>query len=513
MKPDENVYLREDVRVEPLAGGFRAWGHLIAPHTFARNVVARQLPRLERALQEASSAADDERVARIRALIRGLRDDRPGLTELGQAIEALDSLMLADGTGSALESLYGRVPKPLQGYVELLYSRYNSPMVRFLEAAMYTSPLYDRTLQGICLERIDPDLPGDGVAVPRLPRPGRLIRQLPFAAAAWDVLGRARRVPTRGADIANALSADFDDVRPFLSARPPGSAAGGGRDGSGVSFLNHACVLLEGTSARVLADPLIAHRPHGAGDRFSFADLPGRLDYVVITHAHLDHFDIETLLQIRHLVGTAVVPKVGAGELADPSLRLILGALGFADVVELDDFEDLPVPGGRITALPFFGEHSDLPVRGKSAYGVTLDGRCAVLTADSQCLEPRVYEMARGMLGPVSALFVGMECEGSALTTANAPYLPPGMYTSEVAESRRTKASNAEEALRLVDALRPAHAYVYAMGLEPWLSYMFGVVDQAKSYSMAQAESFIAECAVLGIPARLLRGYQAVRVL
>lgn len=46
------------------------------------------------------------------------------------------------------------------------------------------------------------------------------------------------------------------------------------------------------------------------------------------------------------------------------------------------------------------------------------------------------------------------------------------------------------------------------MGLESWLSYMFGVTDETKSYSLAQKEVLIAECARSSISARLLHGYQ-----
>jgi hypothetical protein len=52
------------------------------------------------------------------------------------------------------------------------------------------------------------------------------------------------------------------------------------------------------------------------------------------------------------------------------------------------------------------------------------------------------------------------------MTIANEPYLPPGLYTLEMSESRRTKGSNANEALRLLRELQPGQLYIYAMALE-----------------------------------------------
>ena len=137
---------------------------------------------------------------------------------------------------------------------------------------------------------------------------------------------------------------------------------------------------------------------------------------------------------------------------------------------------------------------------------MTLGGRTSVLVADSQCLEPEVYAIARRQLGEVDAVFVGMECEGSPLLLANGPYLPPHIHSSDISESRRTKASDAASALSLVTALEPTEAYVYAMGLEPWLSYMFGVPDLTKSHSLSQVDVFLEQCRRYGITADLLSG-------
>jgi L-ascorbate metabolism protein UlaG (beta-lactamase superfamily) len=298
-----------------------------------------------------------------------------------------------------------------------------------------------------------------------------------------------------------------DQLRPYLTARPPGRLPLPAPSMPEAWFLNHACVLVRSPDTAVLLDPLVAYRYHGSNDRLSFADLP-RLDCLAITHAHLDHLDIETLLQIRHLTDRVIVPRTGAGDLLDPSLKLVLEALGFPDVIELDEFAACPLPDGSVLPVPFLGEHSDLTVRGKSGYGITLGGRSCVFVADSQCLEAGVYDMARDLLGAVSAVYLGMECEGSPMTTAMGPYLPPGRHSDAMSRSRRTRGSNAADAIALVNALRPGRAYVYAMGLEPWLSYMFGVPDKTRSYSLAQADVFLSKCADLGIPARLLSGSQ-----
>lgn len=509
IRAEDHLYVAEDVRAEPVVNGFRAWLHLIAPHTYSRNLVVKHLPNLRRRIAEAELCGDSSTVVELRHLVARIEDERPELVELGQALADLDRLLLDEADGFSLDRLYSRVPEVLRGAVELGYDRFNGPHARFLENALYRGPLYDTRLQAMVLRRVDPDLPGDGIPVPRLPGPDRAVVAAPFAAEVWDLVGMARRVGVRADLLAAGLGLTSDELAPFVTATPPVNVPIPVSRTVRARFFGHACVLIEDGPHNVLLDPLVAHRRPGTTDRFSFADLPERINCVAITHAHLDHLDhldIETLVQIRHLVDTVVVPRSGAGELVDPSLMLALRALGFPDVRELDDFEDLPVPGGTVTAVPFFGEHADLTVRGKSGFSVALGGVTCVMVADSQCLEPRVYELVRDQIGPVAALFVGMECEGSPMNTATGPYLPADVHSTDMVESRRTKASDAEAALRLVMALRPAQAYVYAMGLEPWLSFMFGVLDPAKTYSLDQADLFISQCHARGIPAEMLTG-------
>jgi L-ascorbate metabolism protein UlaG (beta-lactamase superfamily) len=502
--PSDTVYLAPDSRAEPLVNGFRAWPHLVAPHTLSYNLRTKHLPLL-RALAGTAKLPDSTR-AQVTELCTRIERDRPELVRLADDIDDLNDILLAEADGYGLSAIYRKVPERLRGCVELVYDRNNQAAVRFLEPALYRSMLYDSTLQGLRLTIVDPDANDEQIGVPRLATPDSLVRPLPFADPQWDVLGRSRRQATPVTDIAAALGVGVEELRPLVTAEAPQPVQVAALMGVRVRFFGHACVLVESPDTTVLVDPLVAHRDRGCSDRYSFVDLPERIDVAAITHAHLDHLDVETLLQIRHLVRRVVVPRAGAGNLLDPSPKLVLQAIGFDDVAELDDFESLPLSGGRLTALPFFGEHGDLAIRAKAGYGVSLDGRTAVFVADSQCIEPRVYTMARELLGKVDTLFLGMECEGSPMTVASGPYLPRALYTDEMGETRRTRGSNAEEGLELQQSLGAGRVYIYAMGLEPWLAYMFGVSDPTKSYSLAQARWFIEQCRRNGVPAQLLSG-------
>src|SRR5256885_8914577 len=72
-------------------------------------------------------------------------------------------------------------------------------------------------------------------------------------------------------------------------------------------------------------------------------------------------FPYTTLFRsIRNRVGQVVVPRNSGGSLQDPSLKLLLNNAGFRNVVEISELDEIGIPTGSITALPFFGEHSDL---------------------------------------------------------------------------------------------------------------------------------------------------------
>lgn len=89
-------------------------------------------------------------------------------------------------------------------------------------------------------------------------------------------------------------------------------------DGVRVRYFGHACILIESAQTSVLIDPLVSYKYDGGVFRYTYADLPEEIDYVLITHNHQGHCMLETLLQLRHRVGRVLVPRNNGGGLADP---------------------------------------------------------------------------------------------------------------------------------------------------------------------------------------------------
>ncbi len=93
--------------------------------------------------------------------------------------------------------------------------------------------------------------------------------------------------------------------------------------------------------AEPLIQPMVSYRYPTDVRRFDLCDLPARIDFVLLTHRHEDHTHLEILLQLRARIGTIVVPRSGGGYLHDPSMRLLLEAMGFRSIVEVDEVDEL----------------------------------------------------------------------------------------------------------------------------------------------------------------------------
>jgi len=507
-----HVYLKQNVLAEPLFNQWYAWPGLIAPASAAMFIANSHLKIMQSfvsapqvhiaALKNTAMRGapfihyDANRVPEIKALIEKTSKEQAHMLELAVAIRTLTELLDNEATGFSLESLYAKVPDSLKGYVELAYDLNNHPSFRFIEALLYKSRYYDTSSQSISLSEVNNDDRPFVLSSPQLEEASHLHLSTPFNSPALDELFKMRTAPQPLSYITEMLGVSADDAERFnelfITEAPPPTQTYTG-DGVRIRYFGHACLLFETKHVSILTDPVVSYAYPGSSERYSFADLPDAIDYVVITHTHQDHCMFETLLQLRHKIKHIIVPKNSGDGLVDPSLKLVLRTIGFKNVSEIDELESVEVPGGSITGLPFFGEHADLNIRTKLAYLIKLADKSVLCAADSNNIEPRLYEHIQQLTGNVDIVFLGMECEGAPLSWLYGPLLTKPV-ARKMDQSRRLDGSDCRKGLELIDCLKPTQVYVYAMGQEPWLTYLTALQYTDESKPIVESNKLVAAC-------------------
>lgn len=109
-----------------------------------------------------------------------------------------------------------------------------------------------------------------------------------------------------------------------------------------VTFVGHSTVLIEMDGVRILTDPVLRHRIGHLYRVGADPDLSGlgKIDLVLISHAHWDHLDPVSLRQLGR--DTPMIVPEGAGR--------ILTAKGFSQVEELAIGASTKIGPVRITA-------------------------------------------------------------------------------------------------------------------------------------------------------------------
>jgi L-ascorbate metabolism protein UlaG (beta-lactamase superfamily) len=517
------LFLRQDIQVEPLVDSWYAWAHLIPPATAARNITERHLKIMDSyiASPESHAAAvksprmlggpfidyGGERVDEIRAL-RDRTLSRTAVLELSAGLAAVDEMLLNEAKGFSLQGLYPKVPASLQGYVELVYDLNNHPSFRLLEGLLYRSRFYDPSLQSLMLSITSGDDRPFVLSTPRLDSDTALEWPVPFDSEAIDALFELKFVPRPWHEIRDIVNIDDEASQPllrsFFTEKPPAPYEPYRGPGARWRYFGHACVLVETPSTSILFDPVLSYTYDSQISRYTYRDLPDSIDYVLITHNHQDHILLETLLQIRHRVKCVIVPRSG-GALQDPSLEQTLRRVGFTNVVELHDMQEIRRDDVTITAIPFFGEHSDLAIAAKAGYVVRVGKRSILFAADSCNIEPAVYRHLHAELGDLDALFLGMECVGAPLTWLYGPLLTRPIDKA-MNDSRRVNGSNYQQGIQIVNQFNFKEVYVYAMGQEPWLNYVMSLKYTEKSRPIVESNQLIADCRARGIVAERLFG-------
>jgi L-ascorbate metabolism protein UlaG (beta-lactamase superfamily) len=518
------LYLKQNVITEPLYNQWYAWWYLVSPMTaplFVANLHVKIMesfvanPAIHVAALKSPALRGGpylnygvDRVEGVKALLeRTLREEALSL-KYAQAMLDLDKL-LSSAEGFSLEELYPRVPDLLRGYVELTYDLNNRASPRFFESLLYLSPFHRESSQSLSMRLIHGDARPYVFSTPRLDTDdGSLIVKTPFRNEAVDQLFAMRRTPGPVGPVREALGVeakDHETFSTFFTDQPPRPAPRYDGDGVRIRYFGHACVLIETREVSILTDPVISYDFPSELPRYTYADLPEHIDYVLITHGHADHLMFEPLLQLRHRIGTLVVPASSGGGLVDPSLKLMLQNTGFRNVVALSEMETLPLPGGRLIGLPFIGEHGDLNIQAKIAHLVQLGGKSLLMAADSNALEPHLYEHLHRAVGNIDVMFLGMESEGGPLSWMYGPLLPTPL-SRKMDQSRRLNGSNAVRAIEIVQRLKPQQVYIYAMGQEPWLGHVMVMGYHENSPQLVESRKLMEYCRGQGITTGLPYG-------
>lgn len=486
--------LADSTVIEPLVNQWSAWPQLFSPVPASLHLANYQLPALSSYLKDPLShvaASRDpemiggpfvdlapERAADVKRLLDETEAGAGAQLRLARAVTEFHNRLVEEAKGQCLEPFYEQVPDLLRGYVELVYDYYNRPTVRFFESLLYESDFYRPEQQSLRLWPLRRDTTRSFfMSTPRLLESEQIDWPVRFDDARVDELFRLDLSPRPLGFIREllGLSPSHDALlRPLLSEAPAATPEPWDGREARVRYLGHACVLVEWNGVSFMTDPFVGARPTEGGlERFSYDDLPAKIDFALVTHSHQDHFALETLLRLRHRIGHLVVPKSSGLLYGDMSLKLMARKLGFKNVIELEPLESIEAATGSIHGVPFLGEHGDL-AHSKCGYLVRLGSHQMLFGADSDCLDERIYVNVRKALGPIETVFLGTESVGAPLSWGCGP-LFPRKQERHIEQTRRYHGSDAKSGLKILELVGAQRIYNYAMGMEPWIEHLLGL--------------------------------------
>jgi L-ascorbate metabolism protein UlaG (beta-lactamase superfamily) len=151
--------------------------------------------------------------------------------------------------------------------------------------------------------------------------------------------------------------------------------------------INHATVLMEGTSITIVTDPVFSYRVSpfpviGPARRkpaaLAIASLPA-IDVVLISHNHYDHLDIPSLQRLEYRFHPLFIVPLGN--------KALLKRHKIQRVIELDWWQQISLKGSTITMLP--AKHSSQRWIGDSnrslcaGYGIHMDKKKIYFAGDT----------------------------------------------------------------------------------------------------------------------------------
>lgn len=494
MNTERKYKLADSTVIEPLVQQWSAWPQLLSPIPASLHLSNYQVPALEAYLREplehVKASRDPEmiggpfvdvvpeRADEVEQLLQRTLEGREEQRQLARSVISFHNQLIEEAHGQCLEPFYEGIPPELAGYVELVYDYYNRPTVRFFESLLYESRHYRSDLQSLRLWPLKRDETRPFfMSTPRLLDDGQIDWQVTFDDPRVDELFRLDVAPQPLPYISELLGLDKADehlLLPLLSKDDIALPEQWDGPTARVRYFGHACVVVEWNGMAIMTDPYVGARPTEGGlERFSYGDLPAKIDYALVTHIHQDHFALETLLRLRHRIKHLIVPKASGILYGDMSLKLMARKLGFRSIIELEPLETVGDGGVSIIGVPFLGEHGDL-AHSKSGYVVRLGDQQILFGADSDCLDRQIYVNVRKALGRIETVFLGTESVGAPLFWGCGPLFPI-KQERQYEQTRRYHGSNARAALEILETVGARRIYNYAMGMEPWVEHLLGL--------------------------------------
>ncbi|HVQ39996.1 MAG TPA: hypothetical protein VMS31_20825, partial [Pyrinomonadaceae bacterium] len=140
---------------------------------------------------------------------------------------------------------------------------------------------------------------------------------------------------------------------------------------------------------------------------------------------------------------------------------------------------------------------------------IELEGKTFLLAADTNNIEPAVYEHLRRHTGDIDVLFLGMECDGAPMSWLYGPLLTRPLER-RMDQSRRFNGSNYERGIGIVNQFNCKDVYVYAMGQEPWLTYALSLRYTDESNPIIHSNKLVEDCRSRGIESERLFGKKEI---
>jgi L-ascorbate metabolism protein UlaG (beta-lactamase superfamily) len=262
-------------------------------------------------------------------------------------------------------------------------------------------------------------------------------------------------------------------------ARPPQVAAG-----SDVIYIGHNTVVVRSKKAQVVADPwfLPASNRYPADYQPVTRRQLGKVDCVVITHSHPDHFHLGSLLQFDRDT-RIIVPRVPRESILSLQMADRLREVGFHRITELEHWSTTTIEDISISATPFHGEqptvddqlHPEIRNHG-NCYVIRSPRVSCALVAD--CGRDRDGSVARTALeayrrwGPIDILFSGFRGWNlypiqyfESSVRQYLLFVPPLLYGV-----RQSIMNSVDEAIDTAEAWHARYLAPYADGGAPWFS-------------------------------------------